>query len=157
MTNPFYGDWMQLSAMVRRGKSPKTIGVASRKLEALGNEVRKSIRGHIRKQDLDWGPLVSGSIKRKGFDKIYVSRGAYMKSITVDVTKTDVGAEVVVSPEGEHYSGLEMKTLAHYLEYGTKKMISRPLWRPVFSEVESMRTSSKLLKSVGSYVLTGME
>ena len=157
MIDPLYGDWMQLSALVKRASSSKTMGVATRKLEALGKEVRKSLRGHIRKQDLDWAPLDPGTAKRKGFDRIYLNRGDFMKSISVALNTMDTGVEVLIYPEGDHYSGLPMRTLADYLEYGTKEMLARPLWRPVFSEVESMRTSSKLLKSVGSYVLTGVE
>lgn len=152
----FYGDWMKIRASLKKLDSDEAIGKAAKQMESLGRVITRKLKAHIRKQDLDWAPLSSASIQKKGFDKIYVKRGDYLRSITYDVTVENGEVELNVYPEGDHYSGLSMQELADYLEYGTAKMRARPLWRPVFAEVESMRPTRSLLRAFGSVAFEGM-
>lgn len=152
----FYGDWMKIRASLKRIDSDEALEKASKQMESLGRVITRRLKAHIRKQDLDWAPLSSATIKKKGFDKIYVNRGDYLRSITYDVTSENGVVELNVYPEGDHYSGLSMQELADYLEYGTAKMRARPLWRPVFAEVEDMRPTKSLLKAFGSVAFEGM-
>jgi hypothetical protein len=152
----FYGDWMKIQASLKKIDSDRVVEKSEKQMGAIGRELTRKLKSHIRNQDLDWAPLSSASIKKKGFDQIYVDRGDYLRSITYDVTVENGTIKLNVYPEGDHYSGLSMQELADYLEYGTAKIRARPLWRPVFSEIESMRSTRSLLSDFESVAFEGM-
>lgn len=156
MTTIFFGDWMELRATLAKIESDEAVDGAVDQLERIGKSIQRKIRAHVRNQDLDWAPLQSDTIRKKGFAKVYMRRGDYIRSIKVEVDRRENGAELRVYPEGDHYSGLDMQTLADYLEYGTKNIQARPLWRPVYAELDSMRATKKILKEFGSVVFKGM-
>ena len=85
-----------------------------------------------------WKPLNSQykawKIK-KGLDpRILIAYGYYLNSIKV--YKSGKDWVVGVDPFQIHpKTGIRMKKLARYLEYGTSKMPARPHWRPAFEYI----------------------
>lgn len=156
-SDPFYGDWMRMQVAVKRIASPRLLHRVERIMEDLGEDIKKWVQRHVRRQDIDWEPLADMTVERKGSEKIYFDSYDYIGSITVVTEKTRDSVSVEVAPRGTHDTGIDMQTLADYLEYGTRYMPARPLWRPVFAEVENSKESQRLLKAVGSYFLEGIQ
>lgn len=96
------------------------------------------IQGHIDKQDLGWKPLSKRTIEVKGHGKVYVETGSLRNSITIKKIKSSSNqVKVFVGFEGgSHPSGLDMKTLMTYNEFGTVKSPARPLVRPSVEEAK---------------------
>ena len=72
---------------------------------------------------------------RKGLDhRIFIAYGYYLDSIKTYQSGQDW--VVGVDPFRIHIkTGIRMKKLARYLEYGTSKMPPRPHWRPAYEYV----------------------
>lgn len=143
----FYGDWMKfrvtLSSLLDSNANENK---EKDLLEKLGRAIVRSLKSHIRSQDLGWVPLSESTVRKKGFDTIYVDSGDFLKSLSHEVTVTNGVASLEVFPDGDHSSGIPMQEIADYLEYGTVNMAPRPLWRPVFAELESGRYLKNILK-----------
>lgn len=88
---------------------------------------------------------------RKGLDpRILIAYGYYINSIKVYRSNKDW--VVGVDPFQIHpKTGIRMKKLARYLEYGTSRMPARPHWRPAFEHVRKHidRYIKKYLKEKG--------
>ena len=88
---------------------------------------------------------------RKGLDpRILIAYGYYINSIKTYKSGRDW--VVGVDPFQIHpKTGIRMKKLARYLEYGTSKMPARPHWRPAFEYVRKHidRYIKKYLKEKG--------
>jgi len=147
----FYGDWVQVYSWLN-GLKVAPMGESSNALENLGKAIQKKVKQHITDQDIDWVPLSSYTIQKKGHDRIYLETLEYTKKIDFDVLKSSASKwELIVYPKGDHQaSGLSMQLLAMYLEYGTKSIPARPLWRVVFEELETM-DELKALSSVSTF------
>jgi HK97 gp10 family phage protein len=103
-----------------------------------GELTKNIIQGHIDKQDLGWSPLSKRTIEVKGHGKVYVETGSLRSGITVKkVSSSKKEVKVFVGFEGgKHPSGLDMKTLMTYNEFGTVKSPARPLVRPSLEEAK---------------------
>lgn len=103
-----------------------------------GELTKNIIQGHIDKQDLGWKPLSKRTIQVKGHGKVYVETGALRNGITIkNISSTKDQVKVFVGFEGgNHPSGLDMKTLMTYNEFGTSKSPARPLVRPSLEEAK---------------------
>lgn len=108
-------------------------------LKADGEFVVQTIKGHIEAQDLGWTPLSPHTVELKGGDTtIYVETGTLMNSFEVKkVSAKDFSIYIGVADK-KHESGESMIDLMMWLEYGTDKMVARPLLEPTFKEVESI-------------------
>ena len=135
-----YGQWGRMKAWFQKVKMRAAPTSMQEDVQRFGDAVRERVRLHIVSQDLPWPPLKHGTITAKGHSAAYMDTLEYYRSIDVKVSKTAVfSLDMLVGPVGEHSgSGLSMGLLASYLEYGTEKILARPLWRPVLAEVENM-------------------
>lgn len=133
------GDWGRAQAWftyVRTGQA--TRGIA-RDLREVGNKTKEKIQEHIRLQDLNWDKLAEATVRKKKGDKVYFETGAYYNSVKVKVSAPEEnGFRLVIAPIGKHPSGIDMAELAKWLEYGTYDTPSRPLWRPVYLEIQDL-------------------
>lgn len=140
MSAVLYGDWGRVRVWLNKIKFLSGAGDYSEDLLALGEVIVQRLRQHIQAQDLGWLPLSPYTEARKGFSDVYLETGEFIASLKAKVVRHGrLSMELMVSPEGKHLpSGLDMAVLAQYLEYGTSRVVARPLWRPVFQEVRSL-------------------
>lgn len=135
-----YGDWAK-AGVVLKGLQVKLMPLAKAKLDEQGQLVLEKIQGHIDNQDLNWKPLSSSTVHRKGDDTIFVETGTLRNGISVRKIKSakdDYTIFVGASPWKKHApSGLSMNDVLIYLEYGTSRIPPRPLVQPTFEELES--------------------
>lgn len=129
------GQWDKLRKVFRNLTSGNII--KEEELQNFGKAIEQRVIQHINSQDLGWSPLSQVTIRKKGHEKIFLDKRDFVKSIKVSVSKKGLLVRtIMVRPEGIHTnSGLSMATLAKFLEYGTKNMVARPLWRPTIKEV----------------------
>lgn len=110
--------------------------------------VRDLIKAGIQTQFFTLKPLTKRYLKwkiRHGYDRrILIRTGNYLDSIIVRDIKR--GSAVTIDPKARTFNGQPMWKLAHWLEYGTKRMDPRPHWRPVSSWVQG--AWPKYLKAV---------
>lgn len=121
-------------------------------LEDLGEAINRRVQRHIQDQDLGWEPLKISTVSKKGHETIYVDTWDYMRSIQSVVKREGaLSLNLTVAPMGKHASsGLDMQTLAGWLEYGTSRMEGRELWQPVMREVRDMEEFSEFFEELGS-------
>jgi hypothetical protein len=137
----FYGDWENFSSSVRYMESEAMVDDIMDDLERLGYQIEYAAKNHIMSQDLGWTRLSPVTIARKDDrEEILIDTLEYAKSITSNVKQRwKRYIELTVWPEGEVKDrGISFQRLAYWHEYGTKYMPQRPLWRPVFDEVDGM-------------------
>ena len=109
---------------------------------------------HIENQDLNWKPLKERTVVLKGGDStIYVETGQLKNGLTVRRIKSSVrGSTIFVgaSPWKKHEGGMKMSDLMIWLEYGTDKLLPRPLVKPTIEEVEKTikDTWKELMKDI---------
>lgn len=108
-----------------------------------GEFILKEIRGHIDKQDLNWKPLAERTVELKGGDDtIYIETGELYNGLSVRrIKSTTKGTTLFIgaSPWKKHKeSGLKLNDLMIWLEYGTDKMVARPLIQPTYEEVQEI-------------------
>jgi len=108
--------------------------------EQIGGLVRGTLRRHITAQDLGWKKLSDHTIQKKGHPVVYVDSGTYVSSIGVEVQKQNTyDLTISIFPDGYYEErGKEIAEIAFYMEYGTKDMPARPLWRPVYEATRNM-------------------
>lgn len=147
----FYGDWDKVNKTfkdLRRANISKEYGPI---MHELGTAIADKLRNHIMRQDLHWEPLSPVTIAKKGGSEIiYIETKAFLKSIHYKVVRKNKSTmQLSVNVKGKHpgkkKNKIEMQTLASYLEYGTKFMPARPLWRPVFKNIPSMQEFKDIL------------
>lgn len=134
-----YGDWNKVRRWINGTASKKTAERFDADMKKLGNAIADRVKHHITAQDLPWKPLSPITVDIKGHGIIYIDRKDYLNKI--NATVSPVSAEKInltVAVKGRHYSGLSMQSLAKILEYGNKRIPSRPLWRPTFSEIKNL-------------------
>lgn len=134
------GPWAQVGAWFHAVKLGLFMDRYEKDFQALAAAVRDKVQDHIRNQDLGWAPLSASTVARKGFAEIYVETFTFVESVKAQVSRGGrFSIHLKVAPTGGHGpSGLSMSVLASMLEFGTKKMPARPVWRPVMSEVRGM-------------------
>jgi hypothetical protein len=149
-----FGDWGRVSSWLNRLKYRVVTGKMEGDLQRLGQEIKVKVQEKIDSQGLPWEPLKISTVQKKGHTLVYLDQREYRDSIEVQVhRKRFLSLELSVFPKGMHYSGLDMQTLASYLEFGTSKMVARPLWQPVLEEVRLEGNFEGLLKIFNPKVL----
>lgn len=96
--------------------------------EEVGAYLESRLVNKIVQQDPGWAPLKPATIARKGSAKIWVDTGELMGLIT-HMVQGGIPKTVYVGIFN-HEKGL----IAKFIEYGTKDMPERPLFRLVFEE-----------------------
>lgn len=126
------GDWGRASQIFARMSKPE---VAKKRLDAemrdFAEDTLKEVVKFIESQPSDWVPLAPYTVKKKGSATMLIDTGEYLANLKVvnpEQFHYFVGA---VSGEPHGSSGLDMATLADYLEFGTRKMPARPHFRPI--------------------------
>ena len=136
----FYGDWQKFQLWVAWLRNGGHIPLVKQWMDELGKQIEQKIGEHILFQDIDWEPLAASTIAKKGHDRIYMDTGKYISSLTHNVTvsgKFDVTLTVFLKNDYPD-RGEAVATIAKYLEFGTKRMPARPLWRPVTNELPDL-------------------
>lgn len=151
------GDW-QRAGTVLRGINTKLIPALKARLYEDGNLVLQRMQDHIDSQDLDWEPLTEKTVELKnGDDTIYIETGWLRDNLSVRKVKSsasDTAYFVGASAWKTHPSGVKFSDLMIWLEYGTDKMVPRPLIRPTYDEVEK-ELNEGWLKTVTDYIKGG--
>lgn len=141
-----YGDWVKAKVWANRIRAGVFMEDLAEDLHKVGDSIARKIVGHIDAQDLGWAPLADRTVERKGHSRVYEETLAFKDSIKVHVDRSLFVAKLRVQAEGTHPSGISMQELAVMLEYGTSRMVARPLWRPVFEAIPNEPEFSNLLK-----------
>lgn len=96
----------------------------------------KKVTGHILKQDLPWEPLSPHTTGRKHHNRIYEDTLTLLANIGVFGTGNNkyVGIRrgVTYRRKGQKVTA---EQVARWMEFGTKRMVARPLWGPSVQEM----------------------
>lgn len=148
-----YGDWDKALRMMNNLKGLETHELAYELID-VGDNIAERIKEYIEEQSLAMEPLVEEYKNRKvreGYDpRILIRTGEFIDAIKVtDVEETDKTALVVISVDGgQTETGIDMKELAQYLEYGTSDMPARyPItlsWEKMHGEIRK-RVADRML------------
>ena len=118
-------------------------------LQKSAELVLERLRERIDSGGSDWAPLEPRTVKLKGHDTIYIESGWLRKNLDIrkltNMQSGERGKTVIIgaSPWKTHPSvaragrALKFSDLMTYLEYGTTRMVGRPLLVPVFEAVDS--------------------
>jgi hypothetical protein len=141
----FTGDWQEFYSWCNWLISGSYMPRLEKMAEQIGSVVRATLRQHILAQDLGWQKLAESTKARKGHPIIYIGSGVYMNSIGLEVAKqSDTDISVRIFPDGYYEDrGKNVDEIAFYMEYGTKNMPARPLWRPVYEAARNMDSITK--------------
>ena len=135
------GDWNKAGVYLRN-LAVKLKPAFEGQLWEDGQFVLDKMRSHIDNQDLNWTPLAEKTIALKGGDDtIYVETGQLRDGLVVRrIKSTTKGSTIFVgaSPWKRHEGGMKMSDLMIWLEYGTDKIVPRPLVQPTIEEVEDI-------------------
>jgi hypothetical protein len=102
--------------------------------EKYAKKLVKTVKDHIKNQDLNWQPLAESTKKRKGHDTILIDTKAYIESVQIYTQNKSVQVGVkrgLVNPK----SGIEISRYASLNEYGSDKKPARPVWEPSIKEL----------------------
>lgn len=132
------GNWKgALEFMSQMGYRVKT--VTKKEQYAVCKELKERIISHLINQDLNWEPLRPATLKRKNpenADLILIDSELYMKSIALirdgDFAGVGIKKGAAYRRKGNFTT---VDRVANMLEYGTMKMVARPLWNPTLEEM----------------------
>lgn len=135
-----YGAWKQAGVKLKALQA-NLFPAFKVQLEQDGQYILETLQGHIDSQDLGWTPLAESTIALKnGDDTILVETGFLRNNLKVrQIRSVKNGITFFIGADAwttHQPSGLKMKQLMIYLEYGTRNMPARPLVRPTLKEVE---------------------
>lgn len=103
----------------------------------VAKEMVQEAKRVIKTQQYNWQPLSTRYLARKkkqGHDeRIYIRTGEFLKAISWGVTHGKIWWGIPTNVIHED-SGLPLKLLAKWLEFGTRLMPPRPIWRPILSK-----------------------
>jgi hypothetical protein len=125
-----YGDWDKALKTFQNMKGLSTSDMAYEIIDT-GDAIADRIKEYIESQDLALQPLTEEYLNRKvseGYDpRILIRTGEFVDNIEVtDVDESDNTAMVFVSvKDGTTSTGISLKELAEFLEYGTSRMPAR--------------------------------
>lgn len=159
-----YGDWAK-AAIVLRGMANNLTPAFTAQLNADGEFVLETLKGHILVQDLKWQPLSPNTRKREGYlgdDFIYYDTGFMYDNLRVlKVNSRKNGASFFIGANRDvkyhtgdaRYESSEeplLRDVLVWMEYGTEKQPARPLFRPTWEEVKPVlqRHWKELLKAM---------
>jgi hypothetical protein len=148
------GDWEVIRRMVEN-LSPDLNDVARKTLVKVGMKAEQIAVKHIQNQDLNWTANIRYTRwkARSGYsNKILVKTSTYLQSITSWPSQTGktvyAGVRKTVRVEG-----VLLADIAKALEYGTRTMAAKPLWRPTYQETgQWVRESNIFAKEVSEFL-----
>lgn len=120
------GDWTKLRAKLNDISKGKVKDDMEEQLQDSANDLKEAMQQYIRGQEGDWQPLAQATVDKKHDDTILIETGEMVDSIEV-------------TPQGENQyvisaTGQRNQEILKYHEYGTSRMVARPVVRPVFEK-----------------------
>ena len=118
------GDWTKLQAKLNDISKGKVKDDMEEQLQDSANDLKEAMQQYIRGQEGNWQPLAQATIDKKHDDTILIETGEMVDSIKVTPQGED---QYVISATGQRN-----QEILKYHEYGTSRMVARPVVRPVF-------------------------
>lgn len=118
------GDWTKLKAKLNDISKGKVKDDMEEQLQDSANDLKEAMQQYIRGQEGNWQPLAQATIDKKHDDTILIETGEMVDSIEVTPQGED---QYVISATGQRN-----QEILKYHEYGTSRMVARPVVRPVF-------------------------
>ena len=101
-----------------------------------GEFIVKALQDHIDRQDMPWKPLARRTIELKNGDsRIWIEHGVLRDSFRALEVSSKYTASIYVTAEGNNDEGVPLERIVVWLEYGTRNMPPRALFRPTAEEV----------------------
>ena len=135
-----YGDWDKLDRILNNLKNNRRDYHAV--IQDVGQDIADRIKELILTQGIQLEPLVAEYRRRKlaeGYgDDILVRTHDFVNSIqVVDIQPQGYDLDIFISVEdGMTQTGITMKELAEFLEYGTSKMTGREPFKKSWEEMK---------------------
>lgn len=120
------GDWTKLQAKLNDISKGKVKDDMEEQLQDSANDLKEAMQQYIRGQEGNWQPLAQATIDKKHDETILIETGEMVDSIEVTPQGED---QYVISATGQHN-----QEILKYHEYGTSRMVARPVVRPVFEK-----------------------
>lgn len=120
------GDWTKLKAKLNDISKGKVKDDMEEQLQDSANDLKEAMQQYIRGQEGNWQPLAQATIDKKHDDTILIETGEMVDSIEVTPQGED---QYVISATGQRN-----QEILKYHEYGTSRMVARPVVRPVFEK-----------------------
>lgn len=135
-----FGDWTK-AGTVLQSLAGRTNSVFVAQIEEDGELILKTMKDHIRSQDLGWASLSDSTVISKGGDTtIYVETGTLRDGLSVRRVRAVANGVTIfigASPWKSHSpSGKSLNEIMMWMEYGTDKQPPRPLVRPTWEEMK---------------------
>lgn len=119
----------------------------------VAEKLQKIVKGHIKANDLDFEPLATSTVKRKGHSIIFIDNYDYLRAITI--WKDGNTYHCGIKKSSRNSKGESIYKIANILEYGAStakgEIPARPLWKLSVKELggrEGIRkTTEKLIKA----------
>lgn len=118
------GDWTKLQAKLNDISKGKVKDDMEEQLQDSANDLKEAMQQYIKGQEGNWQPLAQATIDKKQDDTILIETGEMVDSIKVTPQGED---QYVISATGQRN-----QEILKYHEYGTSRMVARPVVRPVF-------------------------
>lgn len=118
------GDWTKLKAKLNDISKGKVKDDMEEQLQDSANDLKEAMQQYIRGQEGNWQPLAQATVDKKHDDTILIETGEMVDSIEVTPQGED---QYVISATGQRN-----QEILKYHEYGTSRMVARPVVRPVF-------------------------
>ena len=118
------GDWTKLQAKLNDISKGKVKDDMEEQLQDSANDLKEAMQQYIKGQEGNWQPLAQATIDKKHDDTILIETGEMVDSIKVTPQGED---QYVISATGQRN-----QEILKYHEYGTSRMVARPVVRPVF-------------------------
>lgn len=118
------GDWTKLKAKLNDISKGKVKDDMEEQLQDSANDLKEAMQQYIRGQEGNWQPLAQATVDKKHDDTILIETGEMVDSIEVTPQGED---QYVISATGQRN-----QEILKYHEYGTSRMVARPIVRPVF-------------------------
>lgn len=120
------GDWTKLQAKLNDISKGKVKDDMKEQLQDSANDLKEAMQQYIRGQEGNWQPLAQATIDKKQDDTILIETGEMVDSIEVTPQGED---QYIISATGQRN-----QEILKYHEYGTSRMVARPVVRPVFEK-----------------------
>ena len=120
------GDWTKLQAKLNDISKGKVKDDMEEQLQDSANDLKEAMQQYIRGQEGNWQPLAQATIDKKHDDAILIETGEMVDSIEVTPQGED---QYIISATGQRN-----QEILKYHEYGTSRMVARPVVRPVFEK-----------------------
>lgn len=120
------GDWTKLRAKLNDISKGKVKDDMEEQLQDSANDLKEAMQQYIRGQEGNWQPLAQATVDKKHDGTILIETGEMVDSIEVTPQGED---QYIISATGQRN-----QEILKYHEYGTSRMVARPVVRPVFEK-----------------------